>query len=159
MPSWLQSWGTMTCFVTWNFSFALVPFCFVRTEAVRGPCFNNSAAKTTLHALRWSQPYNTVKSHMGLVEMHFWTWCAVETTKFNFKMGLWYDLIIMNVTLFDRMHIYTYIICIILHCDFFILFFLNQILKYNYMCHNLFIFFNYLIVTYLIDNHLLLFDK
>lgn len=33
--------------------------CFVWTGAVRGPCFNNCAAKTTLHALRWAQPYGT----------------------------------------------------------------------------------------------------
>lgn len=56
------------CFVTGNFSFALVPFCFVQTEAVRGPCINNRAAKTTLHALRWSRLYNTVKSNFGLVK-------------------------------------------------------------------------------------------
>lgn len=35
------------CIVTWNFSFELVLFCFVWTEAVRGPCINNCAAKTT----------------------------------------------------------------------------------------------------------------
>lgn len=55
------------CIVTWNFSFELVLFCFVWTEAVRGPCINNSAAKTTLHSLRWAQPYSTIRSHLGYV--------------------------------------------------------------------------------------------
>lgn len=56
------------CIVTWNFSFELVLFCFVWTEAVRGPCINNCAAKTTPHALRWAQPYSTIRSHLGCVK-------------------------------------------------------------------------------------------
>lgn len=47
--------------VTWNFSFELLlSFALFGQGAVRGPCINNSAAKTTLHALRWAQPESAV---------------------------------------------------------------------------------------------------
>ena len=46
--------------VTWNFSFELVlSFALFGHGMWEAPVLTNCAAKTTLHALRWAQPYNT----------------------------------------------------------------------------------------------------